>query len=75
MDAHEQFTVWRCPSCGGVAHPATGCQHSENVVVCGPCTRKFWAWLAPFTNNKGRGKGRKLAFYDSVNRVREGNFA
>ena len=33
-----------CAACGGAAHPASGCQYSERVLVCGPCTRRFWVW-------------------------------
>jgi hypothetical protein len=42
----HEFTTFRCPACKGVAHPASGCQHSEFVVICGPCTRKFNVWLS-----------------------------
>lgn len=39
----------RCASCHGAAHPASGCQYSERVIVCGPCTRRFWAWVRVHT--------------------------
>ena len=34
-----------CFFCGGAAHEATGCQYSERVLSCGPCTRRFWGWF------------------------------
>lgn len=58
----------RCKDCGGVAHPATGCQYTETYIVCGPCVRRAWSWIQEMTNSKGRRKGRP-AFYDHVNRV------
>lgn len=57
----------RCRDCGGVAHPATGCQYTENYIVCGPCTRRVWEWIHQHTSGKGRRKG--PSFYDHVNRV------
>jgi hypothetical protein len=64
----EQFRVFRCPTCGGPSHPASGCQYSENFVVCGPCVREAWVWIVQMTNSKGRRQGRP-AFYDHVNRI------
>jgi hypothetical protein len=57
----------RCFFCDGVAHPATGCQYTENAVACGPCVRDAWRWIKGFTNQKGRRRG--PAFYDHVNRI------
>lgn len=57
----------RCSTCGGVAHPATGCQYSQNFIVCGPCTREAWQWLRQFTASKGRRRG--PSFYDHVNKL------
>ncbi len=34
----------KCSACGGAAHPATGCEYSATVIVCGPCVRRFWRW-------------------------------
>lgn len=34
-----------CFFCGGPAHPATGCQYSDNVVACRQCAVDFWAWF------------------------------
>lgn len=56
-----------CRTCGGPAHPATGCQYTETFIVCGPCTRAFWAWFRQFSAGKGRRRG--PAFYDHVNRI------
>lgn len=57
----------RCASCGGVAHPATGCQYSETMIVCGPCVRRFWSWALGHTNKVYRvgPKGAKVfaSFY------------
>ncbi len=39
-----------CNFCEGVAHPATGCQYTENMIACGPCTRRFWAWFEQHSN-------------------------
>lgn len=39
----------RCASCKGVAHPSTGHQHSPNVLICGPCARRWFKWLAGHT--------------------------
>lgn len=47
-----------CPSCGGAAHPSSGCQYSEAIVVCGPCTRRFWSWALQHINGKGKSKHR-----------------
>lgn len=58
-----------CACCDGVAHPASGCQYSERVVVCGPCTRRFWAWAKRHTSAKGRRKGPN--FYDHVTPLAE----
>ena len=54
-----------CPTCGGVAHPASGCAYTETFVVCGPCVREAWAWIRQHMAGKGRRKG--PAFYDHVN--------
>lgn len=53
-----------CRTCGGVAHPATGCVYSETFIVCGPCTRAAWKWLEKMTNAKGGRSG--FYFYDHV---------
>lgn len=58
----------RCKDCGGVAHPATGSQYTEDWIICGPCARIVWAYVVEMTNSKGRRKGRP-AFYDYVNRI------
>lgn len=63
------FRTFRCPACKGVAHPASGSQHSENMVVCGPCTRKFAAWVHAWTSSKGKGRKTKVSFYDHVRRL------
>lgn len=55
----------KCASCPGVAHPATGCQYSERVLICAQCTKRFWVWLRQHTNGKGRRK-KGPNFYDHV---------
>jgi hypothetical protein len=54
----------RCACCKGAAHPASGCQYSERVIICGRCTREAWRWIKGHTNSKGRRKGPN--FYDHV---------
>jgi hypothetical protein len=66
MPEPEYITI-RCATCGGVAHPATGCAYSPTFVVCGPCTRAAWKWILVFVNGKGARRGPR--FYDHVNRV------
>ena len=63
----EEFRSIRCRTCGGVAHPATGCVYSATFIVCGPCTREAWAWIRQFTAGKGRRCG--PSFYNHVNVV------
>jgi len=63
-----EFTKHICRDCGGVAHPASGCQYTENYIVCGPCTRRVIKYVVDMTSSKGRRKGRP-AFYDHVNRI------
>ena len=65
----EEFTTYRCPTCGGVSHPASGCQYTATFVVCGPCTREAWVWIRQVTSSKGRRNGRP-AFYDHVGVIR-----
>jgi hypothetical protein len=57
----------RCRDCGGVAHPATGCQYTPTWIVCGPCTRRAWEWIRQHVNGKGSRRGPR--FYDHVNRI------
>lgn len=61
-----EFVTHRCPTCGGVSHPVSGCVYSPTFIVCGPCVRDFAKWVQDFTNAKGRRKGRP-SFYDHVN--------
>jgi hypothetical protein len=56
-----------CASCGGSAHPSTGCQYTERTLICRRCTVAFWAWLRQHVNGKGLRKG--LCFYDHVKPV------
>lgn len=42
--ARAELVGERCAACKGVAHPATGHAWSAAVLVCGPCTRAFFAW-------------------------------
>lgn len=43
-----------CVSCGGCAHPATGCVYPDGSIVCGPCVRAFWAWVRVHTSQAKR---------------------
>jgi len=57
----------RCPSCGGVSHPASGSVLPSGKVVCGPCVRRFWSWASEHGKKTYRvgkkGKGSKyIAF-------------
>ena len=61
MSDTQYITIW-CKMCGGVAHPSSGCQYSENFVVCGPCVRRDWKWLLNHINTKGGRKG--MFFYE-----------
>lgn len=62
-----EFASYVCRDCGGVAHPASGCQYTPNWIVCGPCVRAAWAWIVPMTQSKGRRNG--PSFYAHVNRI------
>ena len=42
----------QCNFCGGVAHPASGCQYSPTMIACGPCVRSFWGWVFHHTTPK-----------------------
>lgn len=53
----------KCSACGGPYHPATGHMHTENVVLCGPCTRDMLAWVKKHTSRKG---GRTGGFYEAA---------
>lgn len=64
-----EYTTIRCRSCGGVAHPVTGCVYSPTAIVCGPCVRSFWAWMHRHMNGKPRrrkGHPPGPSFYDHV---------
>jgi hypothetical protein len=56
------FRRYECRDCGGPAHPATGCQYTEDWIVCGPCTRLAWKWILNFVNSKGGHRG--VYFYE-----------
>ena len=49
-------TKTKCFSCGGPFHPATGHYHRPDVPVCGPCTKRFVAWLKGHTKRRWGGK-------------------
>ncbi len=57
----------RCASCKGAAHPATGHQHSAKILICGPCARRWNAWLQSQTKRRFRigakGSKRYTTFY------------
>jgi len=63
-----------CFCCGGVAHPATGCQYSERVIICGSCTRSFWKWVRGHTSQSKRVGDRDrrpavfVSFYEAAGR-------
>lgn len=50
----------RCSACGGVYHPASGHRWGDRVVLCGPCTRHFIAWVKAHTQRRWGG----VKFYD-----------
>lgn len=61
------------PACvgTGVAHPATGCEYSPGVVVCGPCVRAFWAWFRAHSNQvPGKRHKSKASFYEAAGKRR-----
>jgi hypothetical protein len=57
------YQSYRCPSCGGVSHPASGSVLPSGKVVCGPCVRRAWDWAAEHGKKSYRvgpkGKGAK----------------
>ena len=66
------YVTLRCRTCGGVAHPASGCVYtsprsSSPFIVCGPCVREAWRWIKGWTNQGGR-RGAP-SFYESVDRI------
>ncbi len=63
----SEFQTYRCPMCGGVSHPSSGCAYSASFVVCGPCTRQAWKWILNHVNGKGGRKG--INFYSCVNKI------
>jgi len=65
-ETNPEFTTHRCPTCGGVSHPSSGCVYSPTFIVCGPCTRTFARWLENWTNSKGR-RGGRPSFFAHVN--------
>ncbi len=58
----------KCASCDGVAHPATGHAWSDKTLVCGPCYRRFRAWLVLHTDARPRKKngGTSPDFYGAA---------
>jgi len=56
-----------CSACKGAAHPASGCQYSESVIVCGPCVRRFWAWAKQHMRARKKGSD----FYSAAGKWRE----
>ena len=58
----------KCFTCGGAAHPASGSQYSESVVICGPCTREFWKWVRRHTSQKWGGSW----FYELAVKFKKG---
>jgi len=61
----EEFRSYRCATCGGPAHPATGCQYTETFITCYSCTVEAWSWIRQHVAGKGRRRG--PSFYDHVN--------
>jgi hypothetical protein len=35
-----------CYQCGATWHPATGHVLAKETYLCGPCARRFFAWMA-----------------------------
>ena len=63
----ETFITHRCPMCGGVSHPASGCVYTPTFIVCGPCVREGWKWLLAHINGKGGRSG--VFFYDHATSI------
>ena len=54
----------KCPSCGGVSHPATGSALPSGRIVCSRCVRRFWKWAGEHALRRFRvGPKRKGAKY------------
>lgn len=54
-----------CRTCGGAAHPATGCAYSATFVVCRRCVLEAWTkpgGLLAHINGKGGRSG--IFFYE-----------
>lgn len=60
----------KCNFCGGPAHPATGCQYSENMISCYRCTVEAWSWVKHHTSAKAGRRRNKVptarSFYESI---------
>lgn len=71
-----------CANCPGAAHPASGSFHGRRadgspIIVCGPCTRRFWDWFLreqqPAYFRLGPFREKQFArFYDHVRRPPSG---
>ena len=67
----------KCSSCGASAHPASGCQYTENTLICGRCIREAWKWIKGHTNLVNRvgpkGSKEKVSFYEAagINRPKD----
>lgn len=58
-----------CATCGGPAHPATGCQYTETFITCYRCTVEAWTWLRRHINEKGLRSG--ISFYEHAGKKGE----
>lgn len=59
-----------CMSCKGPYHEATGHVWAPGAVVCGPCIKRFYAWVKQHTAPR---KGRMVNFYEAAaTSIREG---
>lgn len=68
----EDFTSCRCPECGGVSHPESGCAMSPNWVLCFNCAQRFDVWVRRRVNSRPparRGGANAPNFFDHINVV------
>lgn len=61
----------KCNFCGGVAHPATGCEYGPRTIACRACVMEFWRWVKAHTNGTPRqrkGPTPSRSFYEAAGR-------
>jgi hypothetical protein len=57
-----------CSQCNNPYHPATGHVFSAHTVMCGPCCRRFFAWVKEHTNKRAPKRSGKcsVSFYEAA---------